>query len=112
MPIWPLLFWSIILLSVLLLGAGIRRTRTGLVVAGTVAALPLLAYLGATPLFRQGAWLMGALLAGAVWAVHRRQHRGLALLLALPYWVTVAWLAYTVITQDPSPAVPVIGTVW
>lgn len=78
---------------------GIVRRRPGWLYAGAVLVVGPSWYLGATPRFGEGAFLVPLLFIGAGLAVGRGR-RWAALSLLAPFFALVVWLAWTVLTQD------------
>lgn len=87
--------WPIIALSVLLCLAGLFVQRPTWIMIGALLAIPLAFYLSATPYFRYWGLAIPLLPLAASYAI--QQERGmLGLLLLLPYFGLVGWLAWSV----------------
>lgn len=91
--------WPAILAAAAAGLCGIVRRQPGWLYAGAVLILGPSWYLGATPRFGEGAFLVPLLFVGAGVAV-RRGRRWAALSLLVPFFALVVWLAWTVLTQD------------
>ena len=92
--------WSLLLASVVLIGVGIRRRRSTLVLIATLIAYPFAAYLSAMPAFGVSAWLLPTLLLGASYVLRRGMAAQIAIVLAAPYVVILVWLGWVVLSQS------------
>jgi hypothetical protein len=89
-------FWSVAIVGLVLLGAGIVTRRWPVSAAGCVIVLPFLLYLFGTPLFRY--WALGVVALNCASAVAvARGHRWLALAAIVPFVGIAVWLASAVL---------------
>jgi len=91
--------WPFIILSLSLAFAGILMKRPAFLVAAAIIFVPPAWYLSGYPVIRWFGMLLPVSLLGAAYYVKKDRLR-LALLLALPPLITVAWLASFVMAQN------------
>ena len=93
----------VVFVSLALSGIGVYKRSRAVLFISAALALPLCAYLAATPLFGLFALLfpMAILLAGAL---ARRHPRFWGAALVAPYWVLLVWLVVTISASDENVA--------
>lgn len=90
--------WPGIIASLAFSVAGIVSRRFLFSVIGAVLAIPISLYLGATPKFRYFMILLPLFQFGSAYFIRKGWLR-LAWILLVPFGLTVAWLAMTVLQQ-------------
>lgn len=93
-----LLFWPLMIASIILAVVGIMKKQALYLVGATIAILPFSLYIAATPLFRGWGLLLPFCYLGAALLL-KRQAILVASILVLPVVGTVSWMGYQVITQ-------------
>jgi hypothetical protein len=91
--------WPLVLVAVALIIAGLIRRKPAWIWSASLVALPMSLYLAATPLFGLFGLALPVMLVASGVAI-RRGARIAAWMLALPYLVTMAWLAIAVLNQQ------------
>jgi hypothetical protein len=102
-PLAWLIGWPGIIVTFVLISAGLAKKRPHVMLAGVCMSLPLLLlYLLGSPLFQYWSLIIAALNFAAVYALYKG-HRSLSVLLVTPYTLVVLWLIYVGYNAKSGP---------
>ncbi len=90
--------WPGILATVILAGVGLFRANYRLLVAAAILAFPFSWFLSGFPVVHSPAFLLPVLLLGSAFAIYR-DHQMIAWVVALPFFLAILFLYYTILVQ-------------
>jgi hypothetical protein len=90
--------WPAIVTTVILSVVGLFRANYRLLVAAAILAFPFSWFISGFPVIHSPAFLLPVLLLGSAFAVYR-EHEMIAWLVALPFFLTILFLYYTILVQ-------------
>ncbi len=93
--------WPAILATVILAGIGLFKANYRFLVAAAILAFPYSWFLSGFPIVKSPIFLLPVVLLASALAVHR-DHEMLAWLIALPFFLTVLFLFYSILAQQPA----------
>ncbi|OMF08993.1 hypothetical protein BK127_27560 [Paenibacillus sp. FSL H7-0331] len=93
-----LLFWPLMICSVITSLLGVIFSRSSLLFISACLILPLSLYLSATPRFSIWGLVFPLLYMGSALSINKRA-RLLSVILLFPVYFLIAWLGYVVINQ-------------
>ncbi|HVN16544.1 MAG TPA: hypothetical protein VMT73_12440 [Anaerolineales bacterium] len=88
--------WPAIMATIILAGIGLFRRDYRFIVAGAILAVPFSWFLSGFPIIHSLVFLLPVLLLASAFALYR-DHEMIAWLIAVPYFLTILFLYYTIV---------------
>jgi hypothetical protein len=90
--------WPGILITVVLSAVGLFKANYRFLVAAAILAFPFSWFLSGFPIIHSPAFLLPLFILGAAFAIYRG-HEMIAWVIALPFFLTILFLYYTILVQ-------------
>jgi hypothetical protein len=90
--------WPCILATVILAALGLFKANYRLLVAAAILAFPFSWFLSGFPVIHSPAFLLPLLPFGSAFAIYR-EHEMIAWLVAIPFFLAILFLYYTILVQ-------------
>jgi hypothetical protein len=91
--------WPGILATLILSSIGLFKANYRLLIAAAILAFPFAWFISGFPVVHSPAFLLPVFILGSAFAVYRG-HEMIAWLVALPFYLTILFLYYTILVQQ------------